>query len=389
MSEPLTEDSAAGDAWDAFLGVLGDLPARMNDLGFPSDGAAGHESLRHLARQVGFALRDQLEHSDISSPTLHRYELPWSQWGAPNPDNVYLRCAIDPTATYELRGDITDVHEALFSLLEGDMHLGENDVHDEVALSDLDTEPDGSVTIRIGPARGDGNHLTAQPETRLLLIRQYLWDWDREPVAPFTIRVVEAGTGVRDDLATELRKATTWVERSIAYWSEYAAASRDLMEHNMVTPPNTPPGGAPSIAYGGTCWDLGEREVLILEHDRPEAHYWNWSVHHLHRFDSGPWHRRPMSCNGNQAHVDTDGRVRLVVSAVDPGVPNWLDTQGEPLGLIVYRYVGARTRPQPVARVTPLSDLRLLLPPDHPFTDPEQRREQLAHRSLASQRRWS
>ena len=388
MSEPSTT-AAAGEAWDELLGVLGGLPSRMHDLGFPSDGAAGDESLRHLARQVGFALRDQLEHSDPMAPTLHRYELPWSQWGAPNPDNVYLRCAIDPTATYELRGDATGVHEALFSLLEGDMHLGENEVHDEVALSDLQTEPDGSVTIRIGPTPGDGNRLTAQPGTRLLLIRQYLGDWDREPVAPFTIRLVEAGTGGRDDLATELRKAMTWVERSIVHWSDYAAASRDLMEHNTVTAPNTPPGGAPSIAYGGACWDLGDDEVLVLEHDRPDAHYWNWSVHHLHRFDSGPWHRRAMSCNGNQAHVDADGRVRLVVSGVDPGVPNWLDTQGEPLGLIVYRYVGARTRPRPVARVTPQAELRGLLPLDHPVIDHEQRREQLARRSLAAQRRWS
>jgi len=388
MSEPSTT-AAAGEAWDELLGVLGGLPSRMHDLGFPSDGAAGDESLRHLARQVGFALRDQLEHSDPTAPTLHRYELPWSQWGAPNPDNVYLRCAIDPTATYELRGDATGVHEALFSLLEGDMHLGENEVHDEVALSDLQTEPDGSVTIRIGPTPGDGNRLTAQPGTRLLLIRQYLWDWDREPVAPFTIRLVEAGTGGRDDLATELRKAMTWVERSIVHWSDYAAASRDLMEHNTVTAPNTPPGGAPSIAYGGACWDLGDDEVLVLEHDRPDAHYWNWSVHHLHRFDSGPWHRRAMSCNGNQAHVDADGRVRLVVSGVDPGVPNWLDTQGEPLGLIVYRYVGARTRPRPVARVTPQAELRGLLPLDHPVIDHEQRREQLARRSQAAQRRWS
>jgi hypothetical protein len=389
VSEPSVDDADAGKAWDQLLDVLGGLPSRMNDLGFPSDGAAADEALRHLARQLGFALRDQLEHSDISAPTLHRYELPWSQWGAPNPDNVYLRCAIDPTATYELRGDATDVHEALFSLLEGDMHLGENDVHDEVALSDLQTESDGSVTIRIGPTPGDGNHLTSQQGTRLLLIRQYLWDWEREPVAPFTIRVVEPGTGVRDDLATELRKATTWVEQSIVHWSEYAAASRDLMEHNTVTSPNTPPGGAPSIAYGGACWDLGEGEVLLLEHDRPDAHYWNWSVHHLHRFDSGPWHRRPMSCNGSQAHIDADGRVRLVVSSVDPGAPNWLDTQGEALGLIVYRYVGARTRPQPVARVTPRAELRELLPPDHPVIDPEQRREQLARRSLAAQRRWS
>ena len=389
MSDPSTDDAAAGDAWRELLGMLGDLPSRMGDLGFPSEGAAGEESLRHLARQLGFALRDQLEHSDVTAPTLHRYELPWSQWGAPNPDNVYLRCAIDPTATYELRGDATDVHEALFSLLEGDMHLGENGVHDEVALSNLQTEPDGSVTIRIGPIPREGNHLTSQPGTRLLLIRQYLWDWEREPVAPFTIRLVESGIGVRNDLATDLRKATTWVERSIVHWSEYAAASRDLMEHNAVTRPNTPPGGAPSIAYGGACWDLAEGEVLLLDHDLPDARYWNWSVHQLHRFDSGPWHHRPMSCNGNQAHVDPDGRVRLVVSDVDPGVPNWLDTEGEALGLIVYRYVGAQTRPQPVARVTPLAALRELLPPDHPVTDAEQRREQLARRSLASQRRWS
>ena len=389
MSESAFDGTAVGGAWADLLGELGNLPSKMAELGFPVDGSAGEESIRHLARQLGFALLDQLEHSDVSAPTLQRYELPWSQWGAPNPDNVYLRCAIDPTATYELRGDMTGVHETLFSLLEGDMHLGENGVHDEIALSDLQTEPDGKVSITIGPRRGDGNRLVSQPGSRLLLIRQYLWDWNRDPVAPFTIRQVEAGTADPDDVATGLRKASTWIERSIVHWSEYAAASRDLMAHNTVTPPNTPPGGAPSIAYGGACWDLADGEVLVLEHDRPDAHYWNWSVHHLHRFDSGRWNDRLESCNGNQAHIDTDDRVRTVVSHVDPGVPNWLDTQGEPLGLIVYRYVGARTRPRPTARVTPLADLRELLPADHPITEPDERREQLARRALASQRRWS
>ena len=126
-----------------------------------------------------------------------------------------------------------------------------------------------------------------------------------------------------------------------------SAASRDLLEHNTFTPPNTPPGGAPSIAYGGGCWDLGPDEVLVIEHDEPDAHYWNWSVHHLHWFDSGAWHERSTSTNGCQAHVDADGRVRVVVAATDPGVPNWLDTEGRPLGMAVYRYVGARTTPHP------------------------------------------
>lgn len=382
-------DISAVDAWQDLLDVLGGLPVRMVELGFPSDGEGGDAAVRHLARQVGFALRDRLEHSDTASPSLHRYELPWSQWGAPNPDNVYLRCAIDPTATYELRGNVAGVHEALFSLLQGDMHLGENDVHDEVALSDLDVDEDGNLTVRIGPGEAEGNHLSPHPESRLLLIRQYLWDWDHEPVANFTIEVVAPGVGTAEPVGTALEHAARWVAASIVHWSEYAAATRDLVAHNSVTPPNTPPGGAPSIAYGGGCWDLGPGEALVVEHDVPDADYWNWSIHHLHQFDSGPWDRRLMSCNGQQAHLDHDAKVRIVVAHEDPGVANWLDTQGEPLGLIVYRYVGARTKPQPTARVVSIGELREVLPSEHPTITPAQRDRQLARRSLASQKRWS
>jgi hypothetical protein len=382
----------AGDAWSDLLTVLGDLPARMDLLGFPDTGPGRDAAVQHLARQLGFALRDRLEHSDTARPTLHRYELPWSQWGAPNPDNVYLRCAIDPTATYELRGDVAGVHEALFSLLQGDMHLGENDVHDEVSLSDSVVGPDGVVSLRIGPPGTDDVQLVTHPDTRLLLVRPYLWDWDREPVAPFTIEMVRPGTAASappaDEMGAALRDVATWVERSIVHWSEYAAASRDLLEHNTLTAPNTPPGGAPSIAYGGGCWELAPGDALVIDHDVPDAHYWNWSVHHLHRFDSGPWHQRPMSCNGQQAHIDRDQRVRLVVAHVDPGVPNWLDTQGEPLGMVVYRYVGARSRPLPSARITTLDALREHLPDDHPTTTADQRADELAHSSVAAQRRW-
>ncbi len=85
----------------------------------------------------------------------------------------------------------------------------------------------------------------------------------------------------------------------------------------------------------------------MIEHELPDAHYWNWSIHNLFWFDSGAWDQRLMSCNGHQAHVDDDGKVRLVIAHTDPGVPNWLDTEGRPMGMAVYRYVGARTKPQP------------------------------------------
>ena len=382
----------AAQAWARWAEVLADLPRRLEASGFPDDDASRAIAVRHLARQAALALRGELDHADPAHPRLHRYEQPWSQWGAPNPDNVYERCAIDADATYVVRGRVDGVHEALFSLVEGDMHLGEDTVFAEVALSDLAT-PDGRLELTIGPGPARGNHLRTAPGTRLLLIRQYLYDWGNDPIASFGIeRLDTAGVPAGDpsphEIAAALDRAGRWVGQSIEYWAAYAAASRDLLEHNTVSPPNTPPGGAPSIAYGGCCWDLEPDQVLVIDHDRPDARYWNWSVHHLHWFDSGDWDQRATSTNGHQAHIDADGHVRVVVAPTDPGVANWLDTQGRPVGLVVYRYVGAVTTPLPTATVVGGADLEAVLPPAHPRVSPEQRRRQLADRSLAAQRRW-
>ena len=84
----------------------------------------------------------------------------------------------------------------------------------------------------------------------------------------------------------------------------------------------------------------------------------------------------------------SQGRVRVVVSSTDPGVPNWLDTEGRPVGMAVYRYVGAITKPQPTAEVVAVHDIRRALPTTHPSTSPDERRRLLTARSLGAQRRW-
>src|SRR5215218_6484052 len=96
----------AGDAWARWTAGLAGGAQRLLKDDFPSDERGRAEGIRHLARQANLALQGELEHADPAHPRLHRYELPWSQWGAPNPDNVYERCAIDPDATYILRGHV-------------------------------------------------------------------------------------------------------------------------------------------------------------------------------------------------------------------------------------------------------------------------------------------
>jgi len=348
----------------------------------------GPENARHLARQVVMALQGHLEHADVRHPTFHRYEEPWVPWGGPNPDNVYLRAPVDPSETYRVWADVTGVRELIVSLVEGDMHLGAFGVWSERTLGDLDVGPDGLLELWIAPEEHEGNWLPAAPEATQLLIRQYQVDWETDRIARFQIEN-QATVGRPPEppsdeaVAAALDRAAAWVEASMTFWRDYVEGARASMTHNAFGPPTTPPGGAPNIAYGGGWWELGPDEALVITHDLPDADYWGWTVHHRWRMDSGDFADRLTSTNAAQAHVDDDGRVRLVLAHADPGAPNWIDTQGEPEGLLVYRYVGTRTRPVPEAEVVPIVRIGSYLPPDHPIVSLEERRDQLARRRRA------
>jgi hypothetical protein len=56
--------------------------------------------------------------------------------------------------------------------------------------------------------------------------------------------------------------------------------------------------------------------------------------------------------------LEDDGSFRIVLSHQNPGVPNWLDTEGRPFGLVFWRYmlpIGPITTP--AAAVVKLADL--------------------------------
>jgi hypothetical protein len=349
--------------------------------------------VRHLTRQLVLALQGELEQGDAGSPSFHRYEEPWAQWGGPNPDNVYLRAAIDPRATYRVTGNVAGVRAAIFSLVEGDMHLGRYGVFAEQTLADFDVPADGAFVLWISPDgddgdEHDGNWLRTHPDARYLLVRQYQCDWERDRIATLSIERTDA-RGVPPsepnaaELAAALTRAGDWVERSVDYWCTYVERARDGLPRNAMAPPGTPKGGAPNIAYGAGWWDLSPGEALVLTSDRPDADYWGFTVHHRYRLDSGDFANRQTSVNMTQAFIDEDGRVRLVVAADDPGIPNWIDTEGLPEGMLVYRSIGTRSRPVPEARVVPIGDVRAHVPATHPVVDTDTRRALLARRRAA------
>jgi hypothetical protein len=384
----MADDLDATGAWRTFCDRLAAVGDTLAAEPFPAAAADRADCTRHLARQVVMALQGELEHADPADPIFHRYEEPWVQWGGPNPDNVYTRAAIDPTATYRVAGNVDGVRAALFSLVDGDMHLGRFGVFGECTLADLDVGADGSFELWISPDRHDGNWIESHPDARMFLVRQYVCDWERDRAATLGIERVGAGGAPRGahpepDVAAALDRAATWVERSIAFWCSYVERARASLPHNEIGPPATPRGGAPTIAYGAGWWQLAPDEALLVTTDAPDADYWGVTVHHRFRLDSGDFANRQTSLNMAQTAIDADGRIRFVIAARDPGVPNWIDTEGRAEGMLVYRSIGTRSRPVPESRVVPLASLRDHLPETHPVVAPDARREQLARRRAA------
>jgi hypothetical protein len=67
---------------------------------------------------------------------------------------------------------------------------------------------------------------------------------------------------------------------------------------------------------------------------------------------------RPVSINRAQTALEPDGSFRIVVADGDPGVPNWLDTEGHREGLIFWRFLLPEEAPEkPRCRVVAVEDL--------------------------------
>ena len=390
----MTASSDPAAAWRAFCSRIADAGAAALSDPMAAGARQQADGLRCLSRQLVFAVQDAMEFNDADFPAFHRFDDDVTKWGGPNTDNNYLRCAIDPSGHYRLTADVTGCREAIFSLGEGDMQLGEYGVFSECSLKDLNID-DGRLEVAIGPDRPEGavDWMATNPAVRLLGIRVYVCDWTNDAIPDFCIERLDRPEDrpshlTVDRAAAALEAAAHWVETSVPYWLRFLEQSRQRNADNVLTPPRFAKGGAINIAYGGGFWNLGTDQAWLITFEPPEALTWSIQTHTWPWFESGDLAHAQTSLNNIQAHTDRDGVVRTVVSHRDPGVPNWLDTEGRPVGMCVYRWVGASDMPVADAAVISLAELRDHLPADHPTVAPDERRIQLDARRRGVHRRF-
>jgi hypothetical protein len=103
--------------------------------------------------------------------------------------------------------------------------------------------------------------------------------------------------------------------------------------------------GAVDIFYSSGNFDLAPDEAIVMEGTLPLSNFTNvmlWNVH----MQTLEYRSRRSSLNSAQIHTGPGGSYRIVISAQDPGVPNWLDTEGHRRGTIFWRFLLPETDPE-------------------------------------------
>jgi hypothetical protein len=378
----------SGQAWAEYCDRLKAMGQRILQDDFPGAPRDRAEGFRHLARMAAMGIGWGIEVNDADFPAFYRHQGDSAKWGGPNVDNFYLRARLRGDATYRIRGDVGSIQDLIIAPADGDMHEEKYGVLADLDLSQLEVGPDGRLELTLSPEpapAGQKNWIQLNPRIRHVEIRQYLYDWERHQPGHFEIvRVGSEGQAPPPlepaRMARLLDAAADWVETSVVYWKEYMARSRAALAPNSFGPARHVPGGSSDILYGDGRFDLEPDQAMIIEVTRPKARYWSFQWYSWGWFESPDFAHRLTSLNGQQARVDSDGKVRIVVAHRDPGVPNWLDTEGRREAMFIYRYVWSDDAPLPVARVVPFAELRKHLPPDTPSVDAQARRAQLEAR---------
>ena len=377
----------SGESWHEFCDRLKGVGDLILGDEFPQARRERTEGFRYLPRLLSYALQMELECSAPAFPQLCLYEEPHNQWGGPNPDNTYLRTAIHPDYAYRVWGNLTDMRQIIVSLQEGDMQLHQYGVFSEQGLNDWEVAPNGDFELFVSRERPEGaaNWMPLHEAARIFQVRIYLSDWVRDSSPTLHIERIGAEGVVPPPLepaalAASLDRTANWVEKSAEYWNHYTAKTCERATPNEVGPARSTPGGADNILYGSCFWELEDDEALVFTCEEPEAEYYNFCIHTLGWLESGDYANRHVSLAGHQLHIDDDGRIRLALSARDPGIPNWIDPEGRAPGMFAYRWVWATTSPEPPGQVVKVDTVRELMPGSHPVIDGPERRRRLSAR---------
>ncbi|HEX7858558.1 MAG TPA: hypothetical protein VF503_33145 [Sphingobium sp.] len=388
--------------WTEFLDGLRDLPDRVLAR-LPEEQRSDPQIRQEVGRlalsAVAAATIDALT-ADPDHPAFTPQINNYITTGQPNADTNYRTAKIAPGGTYRLRGKRGSMNMVRIAeggprpkQVEGQVNLGGmRPVHD---LNALKTDAEGRYDVILSPSKPDGytgDWWPLDPTTNMLLVRMVGSEWGKEVEPTLSIERLDVpaprprpSAAVLEEKLRSIPASATFIAPLLV--DRVAKLRTDGFVNKLRGADLSQLGGLKGQFYYEGAYNLKDDEALILEAPLPETCGYRSLILTNDIYETTDWYNNHSSLNAAQAPADKDGILRVVVSAKDPGVPNWLDTSGYPTGAIQGRWTDCSSQPVPTVRKVALADVKKSLPKDTPTITPAERDQQTRDRRAALQQR--
>lgn len=309
--------------------------------------------------------------------------------GQPNADTIYRSARLSPGGSYRLRGQAGTLNHSVIAQVVPQGAPGAG-ARSHLFLSDLNTDENGRFDVIVSPRRPDGydgDWWELNPVANRLMMRMVGSDWSEEVEPTISIERIDKPVGrprpAAKELEQRLRALPGQVDFMALMFVDHVEQLRQEGFVNKLKVFDVAFGALEGQFYYEGAYDLADDEALIIESAVPKTCKYRSLILTNEIFETTDWYNNHSSLNGDQAQPDGDGRLRIVVSAKDPGVSNWLDTAGHPRGVVQGRWTGCDSQPIPEVRKVKVAEVMQHLPADTAVVSPEERQEILRERRRA------
>jgi hypothetical protein len=358
LGEALPEDATASEY------ALRDLLDTINlyEQAYLYDGAVnpseqdladGHRYLFHLLT-TGVEL---FLEGDPGRPEFAQIVSPTRKLMGDNADAYYFHAMLDPAGRYRVWGTNTGEVYTSITVHSGDTPGGwATGVVGSANHLEFSDHGSGRWSVELGrEASGPGTLQTSADTVSIISRHYYLNDTyaAADPDINPRIRIERLDPLPPPDPLSD--QAMAQRIRALEQFLRANSLDRPLM-NPLTTPdwfsliPNTlgqpeawtPDGaggwGAVDNAYSAGMFRLEEDEALVIRGTMPKCVFssvllWN---KYLATFD---YRYRQISLNKRQMTIADDGSFTIIVAHRDPGLPNWLDTEGRGSGIVYWRFL--------------------------------------------------
>ncbi|MCP5071125.1 MAG: DUF1214 domain-containing protein [bacterium] len=393
------EQETLNASWKEFAREIEALGELVEDAPFNRDDQTAAEGYRHLARFLSTMIATETDRNHPDYPQFTRFPNSVAQIGWNNPDNPYLSFFVRGDHEYVLRGNIAHfdlLTITVYSGMLGYTPMKEMRTVSGITSDDIDADEAGDFELYVSSEPREGNWLELEPDAKQVVIRRLKSDWAHLEEGEWEVlNLTTLGQGSPrprpQDVQRALRESVARVRgvRSILTMAHRLLFQMKLSPNEVPVPAIGDPALPMSDPFQATSrawYELEGDEALVITVPDVSCRFRNIQLANPW-MEAGDYASHQNSLNHRQFEVDPDGMVRFVISARDPGVPNWLDTAGYPQGSLFGRWTYCDQYPETLtAVVVPFDRIRANLPPTTPTISREERSETITERQRAISR---